>query len=50
MKRWGQFAIIALFLFTLYVPLVLSIIVKDKEISESEKRKLAKLSEPFVVG
>ncbi|HBI15671.1 MAG TPA: hypothetical protein DDY20_09190 [Desulfobulbaceae bacterium] len=43
MKRWGQFAIIALFLFTLYVPLVLSIIVKDKEISESEKRKLAKL-------
>jgi hypothetical protein len=43
MKRSGQFAVIALFLFVLYVPLVLSLVQKDKEISESEKRKLAKL-------
>lgn len=43
MKRSGQLAVIALFLFILYVPLVLSIVLKDKEISESEKRKLAKL-------
>ena len=43
MKRSGQLAVIALFLFIIYVPLVLSIVQKDKEISESEKRKLAKL-------
>lgn len=43
MKRLGQFAIISLFLIALYIPLVLSIVYKDKEISESEKRKLAKL-------
>ena len=43
MTRLGQFAIIALFLSVLYVPLVLSLVLKDKEISESEKRKLAKL-------
>lgn len=43
MTRLGQFAIIALFLSVLYVPLVLSIVLMDKEISESEKRKLAKL-------
>lgn len=43
MKRPGQFAIITLFLIVLYVPLVLSLVLKDKEISESEKRKLASL-------
>lgn len=42
MKRLGQFAIISLFLIVLYVPLLLSLVLKDKEISESEKRKLAK--------
>lgn len=45
MKRLGQFSLISLFLIVLYVPLVLSIVSKDKEISESEKRKLASLPE-----
>lgn len=43
MQRTGQFAVIVLFLFILYVPLVLSLALKDKEISETEKRKLATL-------
>ncbi|MHB8808932.1 MAG: alginate O-acetyltransferase AlgX-related protein [Desulfobulbaceae bacterium] len=43
MQRAGQLSLITLFLLILYVPLVLSIFLKDKEVSESEKRKLAKL-------
>ncbi|MHB8788723.1 MAG: alginate O-acetyltransferase AlgX-related protein [Desulfobulbaceae bacterium] len=43
MKRLGHLAIIILFLTVLYVPLVLSIVLEDKEISESEKRRLAGL-------
>lgn len=43
MQRAGQFAVITLFLLILYVPLVLSFVLKDKDVSESEKRKLARL-------
>lgn len=43
MKRFGHVTIICLFLGFIYLPLILSVIQEDKEISASEKRKLAKL-------
>ena len=46
MKRFGHITIICLFLGFIYLPLFLSIIQEDKEVSQSEKRKLARL--PFL--
>jgi len=46
MKRLGHFSIICLFLAFIYVPLILSILIEDKEVSTAEKRKLAKLAKP----
>lgn len=43
MQRAGQIAVIILFLLILYVPLVLSLVQEDKEVSGSEQRKLATL-------
>lgn len=46
MKRFGHFCIAGIFLIFLYVPLVLSFLLDDLDVSMAEKRRLAKLPRP----
>lgn len=46
MQRFGHLSIAGIFLLFIYVPLVLSVVLDDLEVSMAEKRRLAKLPRP----